>query len=187
MSRYNLCQDLLHFQWPQEPNPEHPVDRIHHLLQQYGYSHRFLVIAHRWSRMKTIDWIKEMSVLLASTNEPDRKMTIWPEMGAILTKFEDLTRGDKHLVATDRKHSAVIARRTLVREIKKVGAATIKTIEKALKGMLPKDFPVLKIREAVKNLIAEDCEERGSLVLGSVPGFTEETKRMMTQSWSWTD
>ena len=39
----------------------------------------------------------------------------------------------------------------------------------------------------VKQAVDEDCENRGSLLLGTIPEFTYEIARSMSQKWSWVD
>lgn len=187
MSSENLCQDLLHYQWVPEASPEFPVDRIHYLLQQYGCAHRFLIVSNRWSHMKTADWLKEMTLIVEASDEVDNKMTLWPQIDAIFTMFVDETRIFTCQIGGHRGKYQLQTRRALVHDMRAVGKGLVKGIEQELKGLLPKDIPVLSIRKNVMQVVAEDCEKLGSLRLGRVLGFTESTKHEMTEPWSWTD
>jgi hypothetical protein len=188
-SNDSLKQNLLRQPYIQPPSTDYPDDRLHYLVQILALTQRFSRLRLRWWKMPVQNWIPELKLLLKAVNDPSSGLTLWTPLDEVLTLIEKTLKDENVLTPKARQLNRSSMRWTVAAVMKKVVERKTDEVEEELPALLEKKG--VNARSATKYVIdtvLQDCEDRGSLMLGSVPGFSEAFRRQSVSSnWSWTD
>ena len=185
----NLKQNLLCQPYIQAPSTDYPDDRLHYLVQTLALTQRFSRLRLRWWKMPVQNWIPELKLLLKAVNDPANGLTLWTPLDEVLTLIEKTIKDEDLLTAKARQLNRSSMRWTVSLLMKKIVERKIEEVEVELPELLKKKgVNARKATKYVVDTVVDDCEDRGSLMLRSVPGFNESFRReSVSSNWSWTD
>lgn len=170
----NLKQNLLRQPYIQPHSTDYPDDRLHYLVQTLALTQRFSRLRLHWWKMSVQDWSPELKLLLKAVNDPASGLTLWTPLDEVLTLIEKILEDESLLTAKARQLNRSSMRWTVSWLMKKIVERKTDEIEAELPELLEKKG--VNARQATKyvvDTVVQDCEDRGSLMLGSVPGFNE--------------
>jgi hypothetical protein len=178
----NLTQDLLRCTNFPSPGPEYPEDYLYHLVGEYACALRLQAISLRWSKMHIRDWNAEVDLLLCATKKSGNGLTLWNVFDEALDDIKE-SMGNEGVI----DNADGVTKRDITNKIKVAGAAKVKDLGEEMARLLGAKGVKIRIAKSfVKRVVVEDCEKNGALLLGTVPGFTNEWRRTcVTQAWSW--
>ncbi|KAH6210997.1 hypothetical protein HBI42_168510 [Parastagonospora nodorum] len=188
-SNENLKQNLLRQSYIQPPSIDYPDDRLHYLVQTLALTQRFSRLHLRWWKMPVKNWIPELQLLLKAVNDPASGLTLWTPLDEVLTLIEKTLKDENLLTTKARQLNRSSMRWTIAAVMKKIVERKTDEVEEELPALLEKKGMNARLAtKYVVDTVLQDCEDRGSLMLGSVPGFSDAFRRQSVSSnWSWTD
>ncbi|KAH5555235.1 hypothetical protein HBI26_228570 [Parastagonospora nodorum] len=188
-SNENLKQNFLRQSYIQPPSTDYPDDRLHYLVQTLALTQRFSRLHLRWWKMPVKNWIPELQLLLKAVNDPASGLTLWTPLDEVLTLIEKTLKDENLLTTKARQLNRSSMRWTIAAVMKKIVERKTDEVEEELPALLEKKGMNARLAtKYVVDTVLQDCEDRGSLMLGSVPGFSEAFRRQSVSSnWSWTD
>ncbi|KNG45596.1 hypothetical protein DDE82_000449 [Stemphylium lycopersici] len=162
--------------------PSEDVDNLSFFSREYVRSVRLLKVKKRWYHITITDWMREVNILIHAFSNSTNDLTPWDPLSSWFALYYV---GMQNIPSNMR--------------FKVKRALTKKMEEMAKLRMEERKAAVLELLEArnmktprstwpeVKKAVDKDCEDRGSLLLGTIPDFTYEIARSMSQKWSWVD
>jgi hypothetical protein len=165
-----------------ETGPSADTDLLEYFPKEYARSIRLLKVKQRWDYTSPSDWQLEVNALIAAVDNKANGLEPWLPLFKWLSLFSRLMEG-----ASARERD-----KTKQFLLKKLGAMAGMRMEE-------NKATILRLLEAksmkvtagaffgVKWAIDEDCEGRGSLLLGTIPEFTDELIGGLSERWSWVD
>jgi hypothetical protein len=163
-------------------SPSAEVDSLDFYSKEYARSFRLFTVKQRWCHISPSDWFKEVNTLLAAIDNEANDLNPWPAFFEWLALFYGSMHG------------------ATARERVKIKGLLLKKLEAMAKmRMTENKAAVVELLEArgmklaagaflgAKQEVDEDCEKRGSLLLGTIPEFTYDLVRGFSGRWSWVD
>ncbi|KAF2028917.1 hypothetical protein EK21DRAFT_90279 [Setomelanomma holmii] len=188
-SAKNLNQDLLRCAHVREPGVEYPDNGIHYLVTELARAHRFLKLRPRWRSMKYIaDWTREMYALLTAVENEKNGLQPWEPLSEVLNEY--VTALDDYQSSTN-IITQNFCRKTKTKMVDTMIDVTVDmmAMESELQCLMA-DLPGLRFTPAIKlmkQIIDEDCEEQGSLLLWTIPETEGRFRTRLSSAWTWTD
>ena len=162
--------------------PSDELDSLDFFAMEYVRALRFLKVKARWFLLSPKCWMREVSLLVTAITKPGSKLKPWRPLAQILALYS-ANLGD---VPTNQRH---VFKRTILSRMKDMGElqvtqnkAAVSELLEARKLKMP-GFTYLSVKQAID----DDCEQRGSLLLGTIPEFSNQIVRSFSQEWSWVD
>ncbi|KAI0590229.1 hypothetical protein TUN199_02640 [Pyrenophora tritici-repentis] len=164
-----------------EKAPSEELDSLIFFAMEYVRSVRFLKVKKRWSKMRRGAWMREVDLLTKAVTKRKSKLQLWRPLHQTLVLYHSNV-GD---VAKNRR---VLFKRFIMAHMAKVARLQIQANKEAVEELLARR----KIRlwqpfcTYVRKVVAKDCSNRGSLLLGKVAEFQNLTVAM-PRNWFWVD
>jgi hypothetical protein len=188
----NLKQDLLRCPPFPEPDKHYPDDRIHFLAAELARRIRFTKLAKRWFKMRINDWAREVSMLVDAIAEPDKDLHPWKPLAEVLDEAVEVLENEYPAEAEWKGFKIQTwrtnAKRRLVSRMRQMHLE-IDQIKDELRDLMQNRHG-LRYHNAIKlvnETIKEDCENRGSLLLGTIVDKRATSRLQFSVRWSWTD
>ncbi|KAF2028906.1 hypothetical protein EK21DRAFT_90268 [Setomelanomma holmii] len=185
-SSENLRQDLLRYPRVQEPAAEYPDDRIHYLVTELVRCWRFIELRLRWKRMKVADWTHEMIAILSTIRSEVNDLQPWGPLAGVLSDVLDAMEVGKTIKGFIYRSQRVDIKRNLIAGMDVTGDMMAMSNEIQLLMVDRPGLGYYPAMDLMKKTVTEDCAERGSLLLGSVPETKGGFRHKMSPAWSWT-
>jgi hypothetical protein len=165
-----------------EPGFSADTDLLEYFPKEYARSIRLLKVKQRWDYTSPSDWQMEVNALIAAIDNKANGLEPWLPLFKWLSLFSRLMEGasaserDKTKKFLLKKLEAMAGRR-----MEENKASILRLLEaRSMKATAGAFF-------GVQRAIDEDCEGRGSLLLGTIPEFTDELIEGLSERWSWVD
>ncbi|KAH7066698.1 hypothetical protein BKA63DRAFT_522989 [Paraphoma chrysanthemicola] len=149
---------------------------------------RSVRIRTRWVKMHLCDWNHEMNVLIAAIGIPDNGLDPWTPFSEIIEDYYDAIQQPEKMKGFKPQTFRGMFKRRLITRMKQMDVK-IGGVKQELRGLMYANLGVSyqQAISMVQKVVTEDCEERGSLLLGTLPEADDDFRRKMSKSWSWTD
>ncbi|KAI4944351.1 hypothetical protein J4E86_009409 [Alternaria arbusti] len=162
------------------PTPE--TDILVHFSTEYARSIRLLKVKYRWYHSSPSDWQKEVSTLISGISNASNDLEPWLPLHRWLVLYRRLMQG-----ATARERYKT--KNFLLKKLKAMAKMRMEESKAAVVELLQAKGMNLAHGAlcGMKRAVDEDCERRGSLLLGTIPEFTNELVGGFSGRWSWVD
>ncbi|KAI4632675.1 hypothetical protein J4E80_000032 [Alternaria sp. BMP 0032] len=162
------------------PTPE--TDILAHFSIEYARSTRLLKVKYRWYHSSPSDWQKEVSTLISGIDNASNDLEPWLPLHRWLVLYRRLMQG-----ATARERYKT--KNFLLKKLEAMAKMRMEESKAAVVELL--QAKGMKLAHGalcgMKRAVDEDCERRGSLLLGTIPEFTNELVGGFSGRWSWVD
>ncbi|KAI4922956.1 hypothetical protein J4E90_001392 [Alternaria incomplexa] len=162
------------------PTPE--TDILVHFSTEYARSIRLLKVKYRWYHSSPSDWQKEVSTLISGISNASNDLEPWLPLHGWLVLYRRLMQG-----ATARERYKT--KNFLLKKLEAMAKMRMEESKAAVVELL--QAKGMKLAHGalcgMKRAVDEDCERRGSLLLGTIPEFTNELVGGFSGRWSWVD
>ncbi|KAI4942627.1 hypothetical protein J4E91_010022 [Alternaria rosae] len=162
------------------PTPE--TDILAHFSEEYARSIRLLKVKYRWYHTSPSDWHREVTTLISAIDNKANGLEPWLPLHRWLALCYRLMQG-----ATGRERYKT--KNFLLKKLEAMARMRMKENKAAVVELL--EAKSMKLAHGalcgVKREVDEDCERRGSLLLGTIPEFTNELVGGFSGRWSWVD
>jgi len=166
-SQAKVFQDLLHF----EHDPD-DLDPAVVVIQEYARAVRLLYIKTRWSKLGLSDWHSEMQILLHARASVFMGLDVWDPLDDFFDTYI-FEMEVQPLPGTDARARKLI-KRGLLRQLHEIATRELESCHKDLCDLLGDKLSNWRSLDskllAFKKKVWMDCEERGSLTLGTSNG-----------------
>jgi hypothetical protein len=183
----NLRPDLPRCPSYPEPEPEYPDDRLHFLFQELARTVRLDRLCCRWLFSENLDWFQEVFLLSKAVSIPTNMLQPWTPVLNCLTLFQDAFETKDKSGRSGQTQVLFRVKRQVEVYLKQIVIAKLASIEYEHSLLPTKNFGWQSTFGVVMTTVKDDCEKRGSLLLRTVPEFTERFKSRQSPGWSWTD
>ncbi|KAI4913223.1 uncharacterized protein J4E92_009846 [Alternaria infectoria] len=162
------------------PTPE--TDILAHFSTEYARSIRLLKVKYRWYHSSPSDWQKEVITLISGIDNASNNLEPWLPLHRWLVLYHRLMQG-----ATARERYKT--KNFLLKKLEAMAKMRMEESKAAVVELL--QAKEMKLAHGalcgMKRAVDEDCERRGSLLLGTIPEFTNELVGGFSGRWSWVD
>ena len=162
------------------PTPE--TDILAHFSTEYARSTRLLKVKYRWYHSSPSDWQKEVTTLISGIDNASKDLEPWLPLHKWLVLYRRLMQG-----ATARERYKT--KNFLLKKLEAMAKMRMEESKAAVVELL--QAKGMKLAHGalcgMKRAVDEDCERRGSLLLGTIPEFTNELVGGFSGRWSWVD
>ena len=165
-----------------ETAPSDELDSLDFFAMEYVRAVRFLKVKSRWHFMPMTYWIREVSLLLTAIAEPGSDLRLWQPLAQTLAQYNANARN------IPRKQRYVF-RCALLARMSDMGKLQMEANKAAVDELLATRKLKLRVGSysAAKKAVDEDCGSRGSLLLGTIPEFSNDVFCKFSKKWSWVD
>jgi hypothetical protein len=165
----NVRADLIRCP-PLDPHQRH--DNIDVFARDYVRGLRLLTVKRRWVHITSSDWIREIRLVLKAVKNPKGDLELFEPLAEWLEDWRSDCFKRGMLMDLEQKAKEVMAdNREAIEDLL------------AANNMVVKKGSWMDAQYGVEL----DCEKRGSLLLGTIPEFTQHVAGGFSGKWSWTE
>jgi hypothetical protein len=149
-------------------------DTIEIFAIEYVRGLRLLQVKRRWRQTSRGDWNKEVRLLVKAAGNPKGDLKLWQPLADWLALWKKYETRDKQMMVQLLEQSAT--------EVMAESRASMEELLAANGMAVPK-----RSWYDAQFGVEEDCEERGNLLLGTIPEFTQAAVQGFSSARSWTE
>lgn len=188
-SSESLRPDLLRCPSFPEPSHEYRHHRYHFLIQELARTIRLHMVRCRWVFTENVDWVQEVIQLSNAISNPANELQPRAPILECLVLFQNAFDSKDQMGWSGRTQVLFDVKDEIDNHVIHFVESKLEGIKEELDGLnlLKKRFDFQSSLGVILRTAKDDSRNRGSLLLNTVPEFSDQFVVKQSPSWSLTD